>query len=140
MLKISCYLHKIYQGYVSATNSTPPWVKNLSWCLVIAVHMFSSYLHIKIPGEGGIVPCYLHRRYRSIFSKKNIFPMIKVTMVFLVSCRVCGSHITVLFSHKLPRGLEYVFQQLCFPLVKIIAVFIRKLSDMQFIYYRVIFT
>ena len=45
MLKISYYLHKIYQGYVLANSS--PRVRNLSWCLVIAVHMFSCYLQIK---------------------------------------------------------------------------------------------
>ena len=66
--------HAIYTKFIRGMFQQiplPPRVKNLSWCLVIAVHMFSCYLHIKMPGEGGILPCYLHRRYRSIFSKKN---------------------------------------------------------------------
>mgnify|MGYP006973717295 CR=1 FL=1 len=65
--------HAIYTKFIKGMfqQNFPPRVKNLSWCLVIAVHMFSCYLHIKMPGEGGILPCYLHRRYRSIFSKKN---------------------------------------------------------------------
>ena len=65
--------HAIYTKFIRGMfqQNSPPRVKNLSWCLVIAVHMFSCYLHIKMPGEGGILPCYLRRRCRSIFSKKN---------------------------------------------------------------------
>ena len=92
MLKISCYLRKTYQGYVSANS--PPRVKNLSWCLVIAVHMFSCYLHIKMPGEGAILPCYLHRRYRSIFSKKNSL-WSKLPWCFYLSYQICATYITI---------------------------------------------
>ena len=125
MLKISCYLHKIYQGYVSATNlPPPPRVKNLSWCLVIAVHMFSYYLHIKMLGEGGILPCYLHRRYRSIFSKK--IPTVKVTMVFLPQLSDVRCVYYHLFTHKL-SGIFSYFSSL---MVKVTTMFVSKLSGL----------
>ena len=131
MLKISCYLHKIYQGYVSA--KFPPIVKNLSWCLVIAVHMFSCYLHIKIPGEGGIVPCYLHRRYRSIFSKK--IPMVKVTMVFLPQL----SDVCCVYYHLFTHKLSGIFSHLSSPMVKVTTTFVSKLSGLWCECYRAIY-
>ena len=72
----------------------PPRVKNLSWCLVIAVHMFSCYLQIKMPGKGGILPCYLHRRYRSIFSKEKSLRS-KLPWCFYLSYQMCVSYITI---------------------------------------------
>ena len=106
--------HAIYTKFIRSMfqQNFPPWIKNLSWCLVIAVHMFSCYLHMKIPEEGGIVPCYVHRRYRSIL--KKIFPMVKVTMVFLsqlsdVRCvyyHLFTHKLSGIFSHCLPQWLK----------------------------------
>src|SRR4051812_16405020 len=83
-----------------------------------AVHMFSCYLHIKMPGEGGILPCYLHRRYRSIFSKK--IPTIKVTMVFLPQLSDMRCVYYHLFTHK----LSGIFSHLSSPMVKVTMMFV----------------
>ena len=56
--------------------------------------MFSCYLHIKMPGEGGILPCYLHRRYRSIFSKKKSLRS-KLPWCFYLSYQMCAAYITI---------------------------------------------
>ena len=112
----------------------PPWVKNLSWCLVIAVHMFSYYLHIKMPGEGGILPCYLHRRYRSIFSKQ-IIPMVKVTMVFLSQL----SDVHCVYYHLFTHKLSGIFSHLSSPMVKVTMMFVSKLSGLWRECYRAIY-
>ena len=92
VLILSCYLHKIYQGYVLA-NPPPPTGQKLMMVFSYRIHIFSCYLHIKMPGEGGILPCYLHRRYRSIFQKKSLRS--KLSWCFYLSYQMCTAYITI---------------------------------------------
>ena len=96
------------------------------------------------------LPHLFYASYRAIFTKvtrvmffNKYFSLVKVTVVFVVSYWVKSYHpwgmqLIVLVWHKL--------QGVCFsttifsPLVKVTAVFVRKLSSMWFIYYCAIFT
>ena len=88
---------------------------------------------IKMPGEGGILSCYLHRRYRSIFSKK--IPMVKVTMVLLPQLSDVRRVYYHLFTHK----LSGIFSHLFSPMVKVTTMFVSKLSGLWRECYRAIY-
>lgn len=89
-----------------------------------SAYVFILFTH-KMSGEGGILPCYLHRRYRSIFSKK-IFPTVKVTMVLLPQL----SDVRCVYYHLFTHKLSGIFSHLSSLMVKVTTMFVSKLSGL----------
>ena len=96
MLKISCYLHKIYQGYVSATN--PPLPPSTGQKLIMvfsyrSAYVFILFTHKNARGGRYTTVLFTQRMPEYLFKKKSLRS--KLPWCFYLSYQMCAAYITI---------------------------------------------
>ena len=133
MLKISCYLHKIYQGYVLANPPPPTGQKLIMVFSYRSAYVFMLFTHKNARGGRYTTVLFTQKIPEYLFKKK--IPTVKVTMVFLPQL----SDVRCVYYHLFTHKLSGIFSHLSSPMVKVTTMFVSKLSGLWRECYRAIY-